>query len=107
MPAIYLPYGFAYTFFRLKYAMPLAGLTIPYVDFDLQIERVQTSQAENLLAPIYQQVMTRYDSYIVRDSFNWQALLQVAEQEDVTTVVVKKDLRYLVTCCIVWKASRS
>ena len=87
---IYLPYGFAYTFFRLKYAMPLAGLTIPYVDFDLQIERVQTSQAENLLAPIYQQVMTRYDSYIVRDSFNWQALLQVAEQEDVTTVVVKE-----------------
>ena len=87
---IYLPYGFAYTFLRLKYAMPLAGLTLPFVDFDLQIERVQTSQAEALLAPCYQQVMARYDSYVVRDSFNWQAMLQVAEQENVTTVVVKE-----------------
>ena len=54
---IYQPYGFAYTFNRLKYALPLAELTVPYVDYDLPLRQIKTSEAEATLAPIYAQAM--------------------------------------------------
>ena len=95
---IYQPYGFAYTFNRLKYALPLAELTVPYVDYDLPLRQIKTSEAEATLAPIYAQAMEHYASYIVRTTANWHNLLQTAEDDGCTTVVVsdgKAEVGYL------------
>ena len=86
---IYQPYGFAYTYLRLNYHMPLNELTIPFVDMDLQLERIKPTAAAATIAPVYAKAMASYDSYIVRDNTNWQNMLKVAEDEGCSCIVVK------------------
>lgn len=90
---IYLPYGFAYTYLKQEYAMPLKALTIPYIDYELTMEEIATAAARPILQTIYTKVMQEYDSYVERTEQNWENLLTVAAQEALEAVIVKENDR--------------
>ena len=89
---IYQPYGFAWTHLRKRYTLPLAQLDLAGRILDgFTAERVDTRQAESLLAPIYAKTMVRYHGYAERDHRVWENTLVTAAQENFETVVVKFD----------------
>lgn len=85
---IYQPYGFAYTHFMLEYNMPLSGLTIPHVDYEIVVQRVPTIEAKELIAPVYTKAMVSRTGFALRTSTNWQNMLTVAAGENAETIVV-------------------
>ena len=88
---IYQPYGFAYTHLRTSYKMPLQELNLPHIDDGLQIARIPTETAENILSPIYSDVMGKYNGFVVRDSRVWHNFLKVAAAEKKETAIVLED----------------
>lgn len=89
---IYQPYGFAWTHLRKRYTLPLAQLDLAGRILDgFTAERVDTRQAESLLAPVYAKTMARYHGYVKRDHRVWENTLVTAAQENFETVVVKFD----------------
>ena len=71
---IYLPYEFAYCYYRHEYKMPLAKLQIPAIGDDLSVERLdlasllqavtdEETQPCNPLADIYASVTAAWNAY--------------------------------------------
>ena len=96
---IYLPYEFAYCYYRHEYKMPLAKLQIPAIGDDLSVERLdlvsllqsvteEKAQPCNPLSDIYASVTAAWNSVPQRTAFQWRKLLSVVTQENVLCAVV-------------------
>lgn len=104
---IYQPYGFAWTHLRKRYTLPLAQLDLAGRILDgFTAERVDTRQAESLLAPIYAKTMVRYHGYAERDHRVWENTLVTAAQENFETAVVKFDVHRRLMRCIIGRVGR-
>lgn len=98
---IYLPYEFAYCYYRHEYKMPLAKLQIPAIGDDLSVERLDLvsllqslkeadakMQLCNPLADVYASVTAAWNGVPQRTAFQWRKLLSVITQENVLCAVV-------------------
>ena len=96
---IYLPYEFAYCYYRHEYKMPLAKLQPAAIGDDLSAERLdlvsllqsvteEKAQPCNPLADIYASVTAAWNGVPQRTVFQWRKLLSVVTQENVLCAVV-------------------
>ncbi|WP_444347709.1 GNAT family N-acetyltransferase, partial [Phascolarctobacterium succinatutens] len=96
---IYLPYEFAYCYYRHEYKMPLAKLQPAAIGDDLSAERLdlvsllqsvaeEKAQSCNPLADIYASVTAAWNGVPQRTAFQWRKLLSVITQENVLCAVV-------------------
>ena len=103
---IYLPYEFAYCYYRHEYKMPLAKLQIPAIGDDLSVERLdlasllqavtdEETQPCNPLANIYASVTAAWNGVPQRTAFQWRKLLSVVTQENVLCAVVYLSLIHI------------
>ena len=96
---IYLPYEFAYCYYRHEYKLSLAQLQLPAIGDDLSVERLdlasllqsvteEKAQPCNPLADIYASVTAAWNGVPKRTAFQWRKLLSVVTQENVLCAVV-------------------
>ena len=96
---IYLPYEFAYCYYRHEYKMPLTKLPPAAIGDDLSAERLdlvsllqsvaeEKAQSCNPLADIYASVTAAWNGVPQRTAFQWRKLLSVVTQENVLCAVV-------------------
>ena len=98
---IYLPYEFAYCYYRHEYKMPLAKLQPAAIGDDLSVElldlvsllqSLKEADAEmqfyNPLADVYASVTAAWNGVPQRTAFQWRKLLSVITQENVLCAVV-------------------
>ena len=97
---IYLPYDFAYCYYRHEYKMPMAALAPAAIGSDLTVERVrladvlaaamqeQDSCEANELAAVYARVTAAWNGVPKRTAFQWRKLLSVMTAESVQCAVV-------------------
>jgi predicted acetyltransferase len=89
---LYQPYGFSYICRRSHYRVPLDSLDLAGSALaTLAVRRIPTPEAENVIAPVYEKALTRYNGYAERDHRVWENLLITANQEAIETVIVKED----------------
>jgi predicted acetyltransferase len=89
---IYLPYEFAYCYYRHYYKISMEELerevrSLP--GSELLVEREVPTQ--ELLAPLYERYTERYNGVPVRTDFQWNKLLTVHRLENVQCAVVHRD----------------
>ncbi len=97
---IYLPYDFAYCYYRHEYKMPMAVLHPVAAGSELAVERVQLTDVlaaamqekdncgDNELAAVYARVTATWNGVPKRTSFQWRKLLSVMTAESVQCAMV-------------------
>lgn len=98
---IYLPYDFAYCYYRHEYKMPMAALAPAAAGTGLAVERVQLADLlaaagqencdSNELAAVYARVTAPYSGVPKRTAFQWRKLLSVMMAEGVQCAIVYRD----------------
>ncbi len=98
---IYLPYDFAYCYYRHEYKMPMAALAPAAAGTGLAVERVrlvdvlaaatQENCDGNELAAVYAGVTASYSGVPKRTAFQWRKLLSVMTAEGVQCAIVYRD----------------
>lgn len=88
---IYLPYGFAYTYLRQAYELPLTALELGYVDKKLAVNRAEPAGAASELALVYSRALQQSNGYVLRSDLDWQNILTVLAGEKGELVEVKAD----------------
>lgn len=89
---IYAPYGFAYCYERLRYAMPLAALKnnlAKNFSGSLRAERVPLRQ--EMLAPLYEKLAGAYNAVPLRTDFQWRKLLAVHALEKMQCALIYRE----------------
>ncbi len=86
---IYLPYEFAFCYYRHKYDFALADLKVNKEGSSLQAVRLPLPQ--EILARVYEKVTQSWNGVPVRTAFQWNKLLKVHAMENVQCVVVYQD----------------
>ena len=82
---IYLPYGFAYTYYRHKYEGSITMFKTLPTSSSLRMEREPLTK--ELLTPLYARLTEKYNGLPIRTDFQWQKLLAVHSGEGVQAVV--------------------
>lgn len=85
---IYLPYGFAYTYYRHSYEMPLKALTVKCTDVTLHLKRQELIEAKEELKSIYNTAMNIYNGFAERDERIWENYLTVSTAENLEVALV-------------------
>ena len=85
---IYLPYEFAYCYYRHAYKLPLNALTLPHSEAGLEVERVPLSA--EVLAPLYAEYLQSINGVPVRSGVQWEKLLAVHALEGVLCAVCRR-----------------
>lgn len=96
---IYLPYDFAYCYYRHEYKMPLAALAVTDADKELSVERLRLAdalaaaaqpgaKAPDVLAAVYDAVTADWGGVPQRDAAQWRKLLSVMVAEGVQCAAV-------------------
>ncbi len=91
---IYLPYDFAYCYYRHEYKMPLAALAVTDTDKELSVERLRLADilqhimqageaAADVPAAVYDAVTAAWGGVPQRDAAQWRKLLRVMAAEGV------------------------
>ncbi len=101
---IYLPYDFAYCYFRHEYKMPMAALAPVAAGSGLAVERVRLAAAlqaamqegaqaceGNELAAVYDRVTKAWNGVPKRTAFQWRKLLSVMTAEGVQCAVAYRE----------------
>jgi len=85
---VYLPYGFAYTYYRHGYKMPLKALNVVCTDVTLHLQRLELPTAKKELKRIYKDVMSNYHAYVERDERVWDNYLAASVADNLEVIVV-------------------
>ncbi len=83
---IYLPYDFAYCYYKHDYKLPLTSLDVPLPGAGTRVERLTNLDA-GYFAPVYAAFAAQHNGMVVRNEFQWQKLLTVHQLEQVQAVV--------------------
>ena len=83
---IYLPYDFAYCYYKHEYRLPLTALEVPQPLEDTRVELVPDLDA-GYFAPVYAAFAARHHGMVVRNEFQWHKLLTVHKLEKVQAAV--------------------
>lgn len=83
---IYLPYDFAYCYYKHEYHLPLVDLVVQQPDVSTRIERL-TDYDAGYFAPVYAAFAAQHHGMVVRNEFQWNKLLTVHKLEKVQAAV--------------------
>jgi len=85
---VYLTYGFAYTYYRHGYKMPLKALTVVCSDVALYLRRVELIEAKQELSKVYKAAMNNYHAYVERDARVWDNYVTASAEENLEVAIV-------------------
>lgn len=83
---IYLPYDFAYCYYKHAYKLPLTELNLPPLQTEVRVERITDFDA-GYFAPVYAAFAAQHNGMVVRNEFQWHKLLTVHKLEKVQAAV--------------------
>lgn len=84
---VYLPYQFAFTYFRHRYNMPLSELNAPVPEDALRLERVNIGECKAVFADLYSRQMLAKHAFVCRGEREWNNFLTVFSQEKGEAVI--------------------
>lgn len=80
---IYLPYDFAYCYFRHEYKLPLDQLVVAKGQENIYIRKLEVNPyLYEQLEPIYRAATGKQNGVVLRDETQWHKLLRVYQTED-------------------------
>ncbi len=89
---IYLPYEFAFCYYRHAYDMPLKALQKAVKNEEIaRIHVERTALDVKILSKIYNDVTLGYHAVAIRKAKDWKKLIKVYQQENVQCAVVYDD----------------
>lgn len=78
---VYLPYQFAFVYFKHRYELPLAALSFGKIDDSIILERVKDINDFNELSNLYKSFMQKYNGYVIRTKREWSNFWFVFKNE--------------------------
>ena len=78
---VYLPYQFAFVYFKHRYELPLRGLAYGEVDDSIELKRIENLNDFTEFSNLYESYVQKYNGFVIRSEREWSNFWTVFTNE--------------------------